>query len=60
MIAATKRSVKEVYRKYTGNLWGAGDRKFYQSIETLDTVVIETAVILYALKGEGACAENNT
>jgi hypothetical protein len=52
-MAATENKVEGVYRKYTGNSWGAGDRKFYRSIATLDMVVIETAVILSTLKGEG-------
>ena len=52
-IASTEKKTEEVYRKYTGNSWGAGDREFYRSIAELDMGVIETAVILYTLKGEG-------
>jgi len=52
-ITATEKKVEAIYRKYTGNSWGAGEKEFYQSIDELDTGVIETAVILSTLKGEG-------
>ena len=40
-------------RTFTRNTWGSKDGEFYKTISSLDLGVIETAIILTSLKGEG-------
>ena len=51
--ASNRKKVADIYEKYTGNTWGSKDGEFYKTISSLDLGVIETAIILTSLKGEG-------
>lgn len=48
-----RKRVISLYKRYTGNRWTDRDDAFYKKTADIDISVIETAIILSALKGEG-------
>lgn len=45
-----KKTVRELYRNYTGNDWDDKAEKFYKSIENIKPEIVEAALILGVLK----------
>ena len=46
-------SVRSLYELYTGNKWDKEDLEYWKKIKNTDEAIIETALILTALKGKG-------
>lgn len=51
------RVAASLYEQYTGNKWDDEDAEYWGKIKHLDLVIIETALILAVLKGEGGVSE---
>lgn len=48
-----REKTEVLYERYTGRRWSENDEPFYEKISGRDIEVIEAAIILKALKGEG-------